>query len=489
MSAEFGMMVRAILPEIGLVILAGIALTLDLTLKGDLRRKYFGWITAAGFMVILVIGLIFSRPPAEGVLIWGQMLRLDEAGYVFRLIFLVGAGLTALFAAESELLSEHSEFFMLLVVATLGMCLMASAADLILLYLAMETVSIPMYVMVGFRLRDTRSVEAGLKYLFYGAASTTVMLFGISLIYGFSGSTHIYRIAAALQAQYGNFPQTAVIAALMLMVVGFAFKISAAPFHFWTPDVYEGAPTPVAGFLSTASKAAGFAMLMRVLLVAFPEYAQVWTLVIGLMAAGTMLIGNLLAVTQRNMKRLLAYSSISQAGYILVGVAANSPLGVTGAVYYLVAYLVTNLAAFGIVAMVNRTTGSSDIDHFAGLSRRSPALALAFLAALLSLGGIPPFAGFIGKLLVFGSAVQAGGWLVWLAGFAILNSVISLYYYLNVLKVVYLHRAEDENEPYVKGPARNTALVLAVAGIVLLGIVIAPFLALSNGAAISLWNF
>ena len=489
MSAEFGMMIRAILPEIGLVILAGIALTLDIALKGDFRRKYFGWITAAGFLVIFVVGLLFSRPPAEGVLIWGQMLRLDEAGYLFRLIFLVGAALTSLFAAESELLSEHSEFFMLLVVSTLGMCFMASAADLIMLYLAMETVSIPMYVMVGFRLRDTKSVEAGLKYLLYGATATTVMLFGISLVYGFSGTTHLYRIAGALQLQYGNFPQEAVIAALMLMVVGFAFKISAAPFHFWTPDVYEGAPTPVAGFLSTASKAAGFAMMLRTLLVAFPEYSQLWTLVLGFMAAGTMLIGNLLAVTQKNMKRLLAYSSISQAGYILIGVAANTPLGVTGAIYYLAAYLVTNLAAFGIIAMVNRTTGSSDIDHFAGLSRRSPGLALAFLAALLSLGGIPPFAGFVGKLLVFGSAVQAGGWLVWLAGFGILNSVVSLYYYLNVLKVVYLNRSDDEDKPYVEGPARNAALVMAVVGIVLFGIVIAPLLALSNGAAASLWNF
>jgi NADH-quinone oxidoreductase subunit N len=264
-------------------------------------------------------------------------------------------------------------------------------------------------------------------------------------------------------------------------MVGFGFKVSAVPFHFWAPDVYEGAPYPVAGFLSTASKAAGFAVLGRIMFILFPGLAPVWSLIFALLAAASMLTGNLLALGQKNIKRLLAYSSIAQAGYMLIGVAAYSQLGFTGVVYYLAAYLLTNLAAFGIIGIVSRVVGSDEISAYAGLSRRSPGMAMAMLVVLLSLAGIPPFAGFIGKLLVFAAAVESG--LIWLALIGIINTIVALYYYLSLLKVIYLFRSEDEQKIMLVPSSSAAALIVCVIGIVGLGIVIAPWFGFSFAAA------
>ncbi|MDR3572642.1 MAG: NADH-quinone oxidoreductase subunit N [Anaerolineaceae bacterium] len=474
-------MILAVLPEICVLVLLAIVMVVDLLWpKG--KKIPLGWITAAGLIVTALLTVFLSPPPATPRLIWGGMLRQDGASYVFQLIFLTGAALTALFSIDSDALGQRGEFFALMLVSTLGMMLMASAADLILLYLAIETTSIPLYIMAGFLTRNQKSVEAGIKYLLFGAMTSAVMLYGFSLLYGFSGTTQIYQIAASLKA--GQLPIFVTVTAIMLVLVGFGFKISAAPFHFWAPDVYEGAPTPVAGFLSTASKAAGFAVLLRVLLVAFPDTAAVWTIIIALLSIASMIVGNFLALAQKNIKRLLAYSSIAQAGYILIGVAANSQLGSSAAVYYLGSYLVTNLAAFGIVTLVGHVIGSDEISAYAGLSRRSPGLALALLVSLLSLAGVPPFGGFAGKLFVFASAIDSH--LVWLAIIGIINSVVGLYYYLVVLKVVYLHRSEDEAKPIHFSRSWSTAIVLCVLGIILLGTVFAPWFGLSNGAATAL---
>jgi len=471
----------AILPEIGLLVLAGLVLVLDVTARGK-RGGSLAWVTAGGLAVVAVLSVAFARPGAEALLLWGGMLRLDAAGFVFRLIFLLGAAVTALFALESPTLRERGEFFALLLVSTLGMSLMASSADLVMLYLAIETTSIPLYVLAGFILHDQKSVESGVKYLLFGAMASGIMLFGFSLLYGFTGSTQLYEIAGKLM---GFQPVLLSVAALLMVLVGFAFKISAVPLHFWAPDVYEGAPSPVAGFLSTASKAAGFAVLMRVALASFPaDLANVWPLIVAVMATASMILGNFLAVAQKNIKRLLAYSSIAQAGYILIGVAAANSLGISGALYYLMAYLVTNLAAFGIVTLVGRAIGSDEISSYAGLSRRSPALGMALLAALLSLGGIPPFAGFFGKLLVFASAIQAN--LVWLAVVGILNAIVGLYYYLNVLKVVYLYRSADDAQPLSLSPGWTAALVVCVVGILVLGFIFSPWYTWANQAAGSL---
>ena len=481
-SVDVGPMLLSLLPEIGLVVLAVLVLSLDIgTRRSNSGRSLLGWVTAGGLLLIGVLAVIFARPGDAPQSYWGDMLRLDNAGFLFRMLFLTGAALTVLFAMESDAVRERGEFYILLLVSTLGMCLMASATDLILLYLAIETTSIPLYVLAGFVTADQKSVESGIKYLLFGAMTSAIMLFGFSFLYGFTGTTNIAAIATALNPSSTTIPLVAVVAVLMLVLVGFGFKISAVPFHFWAPDVYEGAPTPVAGFLSTASKAAGFAVLLRVMFVAFPGYSTLWTIMAAVLATASMFVGNLLALAQKNLKRLLAYSSIAQAGYILIGVAAGTSFGASAAVYYLMSYLVTNLAAFGIVTVVGRVVGSDEISAYAGLSRRSPGLALALLVALLSLGGIPPFAGFFGKLLVFGAALQEG--LLWLALVGILNSIIGLYYYLTVLKVVYLYRSEDEAKPLPGVPGWKAALILCLVGIITLGVVIAPFYSLATGAA------
>jgi NADH-quinone oxidoreductase subunit N len=473
-------MLLQVLPEIGLVVLGGLILLFDL-LWHKRQDRNLGLLTLVGLLGVTLLALVFARPPAQPQLIFGGMLRSDGSGYVFRLVFLLGAMVTVLFSMDNQFLSQRGEYYLLLVAATLGMSLMAQSADLIMLYLAIETTSIPLYVMAGSLVRDPKSVESGIKYLLFGAMTSAVMLYGFSLLYGFTGTTQIYQLAEKLQA--GQLSVFAMLAVFMLIMAGFGFKISAAPFHFWAPDVYEGAPTPVAGFLSTASKAAGFAVLIRFLFAVFPKMDSSWLLV-AIIATASMVVGNVLALKQRNFKRLLAYSSIAQAGYVLIGVAASSQLGNSGAIFYLMSYMVTNLAAFGIAVIVGRAMGSDEISSYAGLSRRSPGLALALLAALLSLGGVPPFSGFVGKLFVFAAAVQNPN-LIWLAIVGIINSIVALYYYLNVLKVVYLSPVENEECKVVITRSWRLALVVCVVGMIVLGTVFAPWYGWATQAALA----
>ena len=478
-------MILAILPEILLLVLAGLVLLFDATIWPDAegRRRNLGWLVAGGSVLILVLSLILASPDGSNELVWGGMLRHDWMGFIFKMVFIFGAAITALFAMDVEGLGKRGEFYLLLLVSTIGMNLMASSSDLIMLYLAIETTSIPMYILAGFFKQDDKSTEAGFKYLLFGAMTSAIMLYGFSLLYGFSGVTGIYQLAEVIQT--GSLNTGLLILSLLLVLVGFSFKISAVPFHFWAPDVYEGAPTPVVGFLSTASKAAGFAVLVRVLIGAFPALSGQWSLLIAIIATITMTLGNAIALTQKNIKRMLAYSSIAHAGYIMVGVVTFSELGVTSVIFYLIAYLVTNLAAFGIVAAAWRTLGSDEIEAYDGLSRRSPGLALAMLVAFLSLAGMPPFGGFIAKVLVFAAAVKAD--YVWLAFVGVLNSIVGLYYYLIVLKRVYLYRSEEEDVPVpVTRPYRIALIVLSV-GIVLLGAFFAPWYNWSYGAAAGLF--
>ena len=481
MTVPLGDMLLKILPELGLLVLAAVLLTLDLLWRSR-RCRYLGWIAAGGGAAVILLSLLFARPGPEPLLLWGGMMRLDSTGFVFRMLFVTGMAITALFATENEGICEHGEFFTLLVISTLGMTLMASAVDLIMIYLAFESASIPLYALAGFLIRDKKSVESGVKYLLFGAMTSAVMLYGFSLLYGFTGSTNLHEIGMQMSA--GTLPMGLGVLTALLVAVGFAFKVSAAPLHFWAPDVYEGAPTSVAGFLSTASKAAGFAVLLRIMLVVYPALSGLWTALIAALAVASMVVGNLQALNQKNIKRLLAYSSIAQAGTILIGAAAQSDFGVTATMYYLMAYLVTNLAAFGVVMVVGRAVGSDEIRAYAGLSRRSPGTALILLAVLLSLGGIPPFAGFIGKLLVFGAAVEAN--MAWLAVVGVINSIAALYYYLRVLKVVYLDRAENETHPLAMTPAWKAALVGCAVLVVVLGVLVSPFYTWASQAAASL---
>jgi NADH-quinone oxidoreductase subunit N len=476
-------MILDILPEILLVCLAGLIMAFDAIWKPETKR-ILGWLTAGGLLLIMVASFLFAVPHNQANLIFGGMLRNDWLGFAFNIIFMFAAAITALFASDMSGVGQKGEFYVLLLVSTLGMSLMASSADIIMLYLAIETTSIPMYILAGFMTRDDKSTESGFKYLLFGATASTIMLYGFSLLYGFTGQTNIYQIALSFYS--ADFPKIAIIGSLLLILVGFSFKISAFPFHFWAPDVYEGAPTPIAGFLSTASKAAGFVVVVRVLVAVFtPAASADWANILAIVSVLTMTVGNVLALVQKNIKRLLAYSSIAHAGYILIGVVTISQLGMTGVVFYLIAYLVTNLAAFGVVMTFSQVVGSDEISAYSGLSRRKPWLALAMLVAFLSLAGMPPLAGFVAKVFVFAAAVKVG--LIWLAFIGVINSIIGLYYYLSVLKVVYLFRSDDEDKPLVISRPYTLALSILILGIIVLGTLFGPWFNISTQIASSLF--
>lgn len=474
--------IRAAVPLFGLFLLGILIFILDLALKKD-RPHWISFVTMAGLALTAIAAVMWGLPQAEGSLVFGGMLRHDWLAFAFMLVFLFGGAITALLMRDYPEAGNRGEFYLLMVVSILGMTLMAAAADLVMLFLAIETTSIPLYILAGFLRHDARSTEAGFKYLLYGAMTSAIMLYGFSLLFGFSGTTRIYEIAARLGVNAVSPVITAGV--IILILAGISFKISAVPFHFWAPDVYEGAPSPVTGFLSTASKAAGFSVLLRLLFVAFPSEGSSWGLIVMLLSVASMTFGNLQAINQKNIKRLLAYSSIAQAGYILIGVAAGTPLGNSGVIFYLMAYLVTNLAAFAIVTIIGRMLGSDEIKAYAGLSRRSPGLALGLLAAFLSLGGIPPFAGFFGKVVLFSAAMQAG--LEWLAIVGIINSVFALYYYLVVMKVVYLDRSEGDEQPLKVAAYQRLALLVCVAGVIIAGVFFTPFFELSRTAAAALF--
>jgi len=477
-------MVLAILPEILLVVLAGLILAFDAIWKPATKR-ILGWLTAGGLVIVMIVSFLVSAPQGQGQLIFGGMLRNDWLAFAFNILFMFAAAITALFTIDMDGVSKKGEFYVLMLVSTIGMSLMAASADIIMLYLAIETTSIPMYILAGFMTHDDKSTESGFKYLLFGAAASTVMLYGFSLLYGFTGQTNIYLIATGLHA--AGFPELAVIGSLLLILVGFGFKISMFPFHFWAPDVYEGAPTPIAGFLSTASKAAGFVVVLRVLVAVFtsPAESPDWVSMLSIVSVLTMTVGNVLALVQKNIKRLLAYSSIAHAGYILIGVVALSQLGMTSVVFYLIAYLVTNLAAFGIVMTFSQVVGSDEISAYSGLSRRKPWLALAMMVAFLSLAGMPPLAGFVAKIFVFAAAVKVG--LIWLAFVGVINSIIGLYYYLTVLKVVYLYRSDDEDKPLAISRPYTIALCVLILGIIVLGTLFGPWFNISTQIASSLF--
>jgi NADH-quinone oxidoreductase subunit N len=475
--------ILAILPEILLLLLGILVLVLDPFWKDENRRLNLGWLTVGGLFAILVVSLAVARPSVEPALVFGGMLRDDWLGFVFKMLFLFGAAITALFMMDVEKVGRRAEAYLLLLAATLGMSLMASAADLVMLYLAIETTSIPLYILAGFLTEDERSTESGFKYMLFGALTSAVLLYGFSLIYGFSGETSLYALGT-------SFPTLSLLALgiIFLVLVGLSFKVSLFPFHFWAPDVYEGAPTPVAGFLSTASKAAGFAVVLRLFMVVFPSLAANWSLILAILATLTMTVGNLIALAQKNIKRMLAYSSIAHAGYAMIGVVAFSQLGAASTVFYLIAYILTNLAAFGIVTAFGRVAGSDDMKAYYGLSRRAPTLALMLLVAFLSLAGMPPFGGFVGKVFVFAAAIQQG-W-IWLAVVGVLNSIIGLYYYLNVLKYVYLYRMEGEEEekhPILLSRPYAIALTVLSIGIIAVGVIFGPWFGLATRAAANLF--
>ncbi|HJR81557.1 MAG TPA: NADH-quinone oxidoreductase subunit N [Anaerolineales bacterium] len=478
----------SILPEI-LILLVGMLLLVIEPFWKEEQRRNVGWLTAGGLLVSIVVSLLFGQP-GEPVTTLGGMVRFDWLGFFFKLLFMFAGAVTALLLMDNDKVGDRGEAYLLLLASLIGMNLMAASADLIMLYLAIETTSIPLYVLSGFMLADAKSTEAGFKYLLFGALTSTIMLYGFSLLFGFFGTTNIYVLADLFQL--GDLSLPVAFGILALILVGLGFKVSVVPLHFWAPDVYEGAPTPVAGFLSTASKAAGFAVVVRLFFVIFPDptldLARGWAMTLAIIAAITMTVGNLLALPQTNIKRLIAFSSVAHAGYALIGVVALSQLGAASVVFYLAAYIATNLLAFGIVMAFSRVTGLEDLKDYSGMSRRSPWLGLMMLSAFLSLAGMPPFAGFVAKVFVFAAGIQAG--YVWLVIVGIINSIIGVYYYLNAMKYVYLYRMpeqDEENHPVPMTRPYAIALALLTIGVILIGTVFAPWFSWSDAAALNLF--
>jgi NADH-quinone oxidoreductase subunit N len=479
-------MFASILPEILILILGMLVLIVEPFWKDEQRRNV-GWLTAGGLFLAMIISLLFGQPgkPTSAL---GGMIRFDWLGFFLKMLFMFAGAATALLLMDNEKVRRRGEAYLLLLASLLGMNLMAVSSDLVMLYLAIETTSIPLYVLSGFMLGDNKSTEAGFKYLLFGVLTSTIMLYGFSLVFGFAGTTDIYKLTEMYRV--GEISKISALAVLALILVGLGFKVSLVPFHFWAPDVYEGAPTPVAGFLSTASKAAGFAVLVRLFFIAFPslDLAKPWTIALAILAAITMTVGNLLALPQNNIKRLLAYSSVAHAGYALIGVVAFSQLGAASVVFYLAAYIATNLLAFGIAMAFSKVTGLESLNDYSGMSRRSPWLGLMMLAAFLSLTGMPPFGGFVAKVFVFAAGIEAG--YTWLVVVGILNSIVGVYYYLNVLKYVYLYRMpneDEENHPIELTRPYAIALTVLAVGVVLLGTVFAPWFDWSNAGALNLF--
>ena len=470
----------SVLPELGLAVLAVVVLFADLYGAFATRRSVV-YIAALGMALLAVMPFIWTPDPTlfeNGTLLWGGMVNYDPLSQIFKVMLLLAGAVTCLMAAGDRGVGNKGEFYLIVIIATLGGLMMSSASDLILVFVALETLSIPLYMLAGFRRGDRRSAESGMKYFLYGAFASAIMLFGFSLLYGFAGTTNLAGIATALGANLAG-DVIPVMTALVMVIVGFGFKISAVPFHFWTPDVYEGAPTPVTAFVSVSSKAASFALLLRFMTAVFPPelvaggviVQDFWVNLTVVISIVTMTLGNVVALRQTNIKRLLAYSSIAQAGYTLIGVAAlqagDGSLAVASVSFYMFMYIFTNLLIFGGVILFIAVTGKEDIKDLAGLNRRSPWLALTITIALLSLGGIPPAAGFFGKFFLFQAAVSAN--LVGLALIAVANAIVALYYYLVVVKVMYVDVGPDDNKPIAIPRNYGWALGITTAAVILLG--------------------
>jgi NADH-quinone oxidoreductase subunit N len=476
-----------ILPEILLLLWSMVVLALDLVSGRALKRRTLGVTASIGMIVILVMAIIAR--PAESQTILGGMIRNDLYTFVFRLIFIAAGALTCLVSIDFRSMRIGSEYYAIIIFTTISMSLMAGANDLIMLFLATEASSLSLYLLAGFYRGNKLSAEAGVKYFVFGAVTSAVMLFGLSLFYGLSGGNTSYQ--AVGRALLDPDLRVPVSFAALLVLVGFAFKTSAFPFHFWAPDVYQGAPTPISGYISTASKAAGFAILMRFLFYTLPpgtsEASLTWAALMQPLAILTMVIGSLLALVQTNVKRMLAYSSVSQAGYILVGVTAlaanqaNRADALAAVIFYIATYMLTNICAFAVVGLVSERVGGDDIEHFNGLGRRAPYLALGMTAALVSLLGAPPLVGFAAKFVVFSSAIGVN--LIALVVIAIIMVLVSVVYYLNVVRAMYVERTERDDQPfYVPAPTGIAVLLTAVA-IVLLTVVSPPFWNLAIEAA------
>jgi len=473
-------------PELSLASLGIVVIILDMVL----RRK---GVLAAVSVVGLLVPLAFS------IALWGNLsgeadgqmvgifntLVVDKFSLFFKFLIMGILALVVMSSVEyvSRIRQFQGEYYGLMLFSASGMMLLAATTDLVSIYIALELTALPLAALAAF-LRDSRSTEAGIKFLLLSAMSSAVLLYGMTLVYGFTGTTQLpgifERLGTSLDATV-PFGSHALFLGVVMIVAGFGFKIAAVPFQMWVPDVYEGAPTPITAYLSVASKAAGFAAILRVFHMAFGEISLDWATLFAVLAAVSMTVGNLVAISQNNIKRMLAYSTIAHAGFLMVGVAAiaarvpagETTTGPSGGLFYLVAYAVTNLAAFFAIIAISSRTGSDMISSFAGIGRQAPLLAVILAFSMISLLGIPPTAGFMGKLYMFSAAMKSD--LAWLVVVSVLNSAVSAYYYLRVIRVMYM-QDPDNAEKVSVAFAPRVALYITGLSILALGLFPGPMI-------------
>ncbi|MDP2208501.1 MAG: NADH-quinone oxidoreductase subunit N [Bacteroidota bacterium] len=474
--------VKIFQPEITLVIVLCAAILIDLIVKN--KPQFIASIVMAG---LFVAGYFVIQQSGVAVSIFSNMFVVDSFSVFFKVIILLTAIFVVMFSMQSKELNNGKrklgEYYAFVISMTLGMLLMTGASNLLMMYLSIELTSLSSYILAGYKKETPDSSEASLKYIIYGAVSSGMLLYGISILYGLTGSLNIYDVNQVIQQ--GGVSLLALIAANLLMIVGFGFKISAVPFHFWTPDVYEGAPITITAFLSVASKAAGFALMIRYFFVGYydPLASAIngyfttiggfdWHIIIAILSVATMTIGNFTAVWQNNLKRLLAYSSIAHAGYMMMGVVVLNNEGISAIMIYFATYLFMNLGAFYIVMLIADKIGSEDIDSYKGLGYKAPFMAVVFAIFLISLTGLPPTAGFIGKLYLFAALINSG-W-IWLAIVGVLNSVVSLYYYVRIFRNMFLRDIDIEHEPIKFSPSHFIVALLLVIPTLVLGLYFGP---------------
>ncbi len=438
-------------PEILLVIFAVAIILLDLVVKNR-ESAAVAHLSLVGCLCTFAAVLFthFSFGDEGPVSLFLGMIRLDVFSSFFKILLLLATAATILFSLRSEELDARlkGEYYALLLAITLGMFLMTSSTNLLMIFISLETVSLTSYILAGFLTHNPRSSEAAFKYITYGAVASGTMLFGLSFLFGMTGTGDLAQISGRLTELLasGEVAPLAVLIAITFVLAGVGYKIASVPFHMWSPDVYEGAPIPITAFLSVASKSAGFALFIRFFYTGFGTLGLMeavdWPFMLAIVSALTMTVGNLAALPQQNVKRLLAYSSIAHGGYLLMGGVLLTSEGVGAILFYLVAYLFMNLGAFYVVVLIANEAGSEMVEGYRGLSSRAPLVAGAMVIFLVSLAGIPPFAGFFGKWLLFTAVIEQGYY--WLAFVGLLNSVISLYYYARIVKAMFFEDADEE---------------------------------------------
>ncbi len=456
---------KAFLPELCLLGGAFLVLLVDLFVK---NKKILPALALLALAAAAVPAIPFRGTQA----LFSGFFTLDAFTHFFRLLALGASAVWVILSAGYKPLQKQyeGEYYTLVLFMALALVLMAASTNLLMIFLSIEFVSILSYLLVGFEKKNSQSKEASVKYLLFGSVASALMLYGISLVFGATGSLELTAIPAKLDdpSFYGL-----TLTGSILLLAGLGFKISMAPFHLWAPDAYEGAPAPFTAFLTVAPKAIGFAVLMRVLTGAFHWFSFEWSPILMVLSILTMTIGNITAVAQTNVKRLLAYSSIGQAGYILMGLAAATPLGLTAVLYYLLAYAFTNLGVFAVAIVVGSGTGSYELESYRGLAKRAPVLSACMVVFLLSLAGIPPLAGFFAKLYVFSAVIENRYYLM--AAAAAINSAVAAFYYLRIVRQMYLVPA-DETSRIWSCPVTRFTIFILLAGTIILGLVPAPFI-------------